>query len=262
MGTLLVRRHNIHDGSRHSGAFREVALGGGRLPRQMLDSMGVFCVDTSDRVYSLTYDDGPDPVWTPRILDVLADHQAHATFFVLAGPARRYPELIRRIVNEGHELALHGLDHQSLLTIRPRLAVQRIKVARAEIEAIAGTGVRLYRPPYGEHTLLQALAVRRLGLDLIIWSGDAHDWVHDSEVGIAARAIDAVFPGAIILLHDARADPETLAKDEDLPRFDRAEVLEHILTAMRARGYSERTVSELMQYPTVRSVDRTLMSSD
>lgn len=220
-------------------------------------ALGVFCVDTTDPVCALTYDDGPHPVHTPRILDVLAERGDRATFFVLARQAARHPDIVRRIVAEGHELALHGDDHASLRTLGTAAAARRIRAARREVQRIAGVRIRLYRPPYGHHTLAQALAIRALGLRLIIWSGDADDWLDDAETAIAARAVDGVFPGAILLLHDDRGDLDRLRPGERAPAFDRAEVARQVIDGVRRRGYRLATVGDLLAgYPEVRSVVR------
>ncbi|MBN0042175.1 polysaccharide deacetylase family protein [Cellulosimicrobium cellulans] len=261
MPDLVVRRRDIERDDRPAGAFRGVAYARGLVPSFLTRSLGTFCVDTPDRVYSLTYDDGPDPRSTPGVLDALARHGTRATFFVLSEAARRHPEIVHRIVGEGHELALHGRDHTSLLTMADDAAVAMVRDARAAVEDVAGVRVRLYRPPYGEHTWGQARGVRRLGLDLTIWSGDAFDWVHDEEEAVARRALASVFPGAILLLHDTRADPETLGPDERLPEFDRADVLARILAESRARGYRETTTGELTaRYRRVRSMARERMA--
>ncbi|MFD4994023.1 polysaccharide deacetylase family protein [Cellulosimicrobium cellulans] len=261
MPDLVVRRRDIERDDPPAGAFRSVAYARGLVPGLLTRSLGTFCVDTTERVFSLTYDDGPDPRSTPGVLDALARHGARATFFVLSEPARRHPDLVRRIVAEGHELALHGRDHSSLLTKEDAAAVAEIRDARAAVEDVAGVALSLYRPPYGEHTWAQARGVRRLGLELTLWSGDAFDWVHDEEAEVARRAVASVFPGAILLLHDTRADPETLGPGERLPAFDRADVLDRILAATRAQGYTESTSGELTaRHRRVRSLARERMA--
>ncbi len=258
---LVVRRRDIERDAPPAGAFRGVAYARGLLPSPLTTPLGTFCVDTADRVFSLTYDDGPDPASTPAVLDTLAQHGARATFFVLSEPARRHPGIVRRIVDEGHELALHGRDHRSLVTLPDRVAVASVRDAHAAVEDVAGRRVRLFRPPYGAHTLQQALGIRRLGLETVIWSGDAFDWVHDEESAVARRAVASVFPGAILLLHDTRADPETLGPGERLPAFDRADVLRRVLEATRAQGYDERTVGDLLaRYRRVKSMARERMA--
>jgi peptidoglycan/xylan/chitin deacetylase (PgdA/CDA1 family) len=258
--SLLVRRRDLEAVPPPAGEFRSVRYGKGFVPSWLFASFGTHCVDTRERVVSLTYDDGPNPRDTPRILDLLAERRATATFFVLAEPAAQHPDIIRRIVVEGHEVALHGPNHRALTDMSDREALDGIRRSRATVEDIAGVPVRLYRPPYGSHTLRQAWGIRRLGLELIIWSGDALDWLHDTEAAVAKRAIAGIFPGAILLLHDARADPERLGPGERLPEFDRADVLRRVLGAIDERGYTTATTSELLRaHPHVKSMSREAM---
>lgn len=257
LATLIVRRRALEGSSRVAGDFESVALAPRFLAGIAADSLGTFCVSTADPVFALTYDDGPHPHHTPRILDALAAHGAHATFFVLAGPAAAHPEIVRRIVEQGHEIALHGADHRSLLEQSTRDALRAISDSRRLVEDIAGVPVRLYRPPYGQHTLAQARAVHRRGLDLVVWSGDARDWLHDLETAIVDRAWDAIFPGAILLLHDDRADPETMAPADSFPSFDRAVVTDELLNRARSSGFRAVSAGELLsRYPRVKSLAR------
>jgi len=252
---LVVRRRDLEAPPlaqwRLSGAPRWV------VPRPLWRSLGTFCVDTTDRVVSLTYDDGPHPEHTPRVLDVLATRGARATFFVLEGPVRAHPDIVRRIVAEGHEVALHGPDHGSLLSMSTAAAVQSIRSSRDAVESVAGHALRLYRPPYGQHTTAQARAIARDGLELAIWSGDAQDWRDAPESEILEHAWNAVHPGAVILLHDDRADPERLEPGESLPTFDRAAVLDGLLSRLAEQDYRCMTMGSLLdQYPRVRTYAR------
>jgi len=244
---LLVRLGDVESAGATGGRLRDVAVARGRVPRLITAPLGTFCVDTDDRVHAITYDDGPDPVQTPPILDVLARWGARATFFVLADAVRRHPDVAARIVADGHELALHGQDHRSLLTLSDREAITAVRGAKDLVEDVVGTPVRLYRPPYGAHTLRQAVGLRRLGLDLTLWSGDAVDWLDGEVATIAERAAASVFPGSILLLHDTRADPETIRPGERLPAFDRAAVLERLLARTRGAGFREVTAGELVE---------------
>lgn len=220
-----------------------------------------MCVETTDPVLALTYDDGPDPAHTPGLLDLLADRGVRATFFVLADAADAHPELVRRIVADGHELALHGADHTRLSALPDRESVAVVADARRRVEAVAGVPVRLFRPPYGAHTAGSLRGWRALGLDVVIWSGWATDWVDDAPEVVTARARRSVHPGGILLLHDTRADPEALAPGEELPRFDRAAVSAGLIDPLAAEGWTFDTVGGLLaRYPRVRTVIRELMS--
>ncbi|WP_166432962.1 polysaccharide deacetylase family protein [Nesterenkonia salmonea] len=203
-------------------------------------------MDTVEPLVSLTFDDGPHPEHTPGILDVLAERQARATFFVLASQAAENPDIVRRIAAEGHEVALHGLDHTALTRLSDAQALQNIRQAKDLVEGIAQTEVKLFRPPYGKHTWRQALGIRRMGMELAIWSGHAWDWIDDETVVVADRALQAVFPGAVLLLHDHRADPEMLGDGERLPTFNKAEVLSHILDGLSQRNFGTVTAHELL----------------
>ncbi len=227
------------------------------LRRLALTRSGTFCVETTDPVIALTYDDGPDPVHTPRILDVLAARGARATFFMLADAAERHPGIIRRILADGHELGLHGPDHTRLTSLSTAEALRRVVDSRARLEAVAGAAVRLFRPPYGDCTTAQLRAITAEGLEVISWSCSALDWLHDDEEAIAANAIRSSHPGGIMLLHDTRADPETLRPGETLPAFDRAGALAILLASLDERGFETLHVSRLTaRYPRVRTFSR------
>ena len=125
----------------------------------------VVRVQTERPELVLTYDDGPDEETTAAILDVLAQHGATATFFVLLTRVREQPELLREIVARGHEIGLHGTDHRRMTTIGRREARARLVDGRAELEGAAGTPVRWYRPPYGAQTLSDVAGGTRGGAD-------------------------------------------------------------------------------------------------
>ncbi|GAB6859014.1 polysaccharide deacetylase family protein [Microbacterium xylanilyticum] len=258
--SVLVRPGVIEQAAPPAGDFRSRAVAGGRIPAWLYRSCGVYCADTTVPALALTYDDGPDPASTPGVLDMLERHGAPATFFVLSDHAAQHPEIVRRIVADGHELALHGADHRSLLTMSTAQARRTLREARDVVEQISGRPIRLYRPPYGRHTAAQARMIHRIGMRMVIWSGVADDWIDAPAATVARKAIARIFPGSILLLHDTRADPETLQPGERLPTFDRAEVLDRILCAAYEQGFLPQTVSGLLdRHPPVHSMTRERM---
>jgi peptidoglycan/xylan/chitin deacetylase (PgdA/CDA1 family) len=217
-----------------------------RVARAVLKRMGPFSaamgsvigVRTGQRHIVLTFDDGPDPATTPQVLETLAAHGASATFFVLMGRARRHPDLISRIVAEGHELALHGLDHVALPTLSRTEVSRRTAEGRAELEELSGTSIRWMRPPYGRQRVGDWLAVRRSGVEPVLWGTTLWDAKHTDDDDRIARALRMTSPGTIVLAHDAIAGPEEGAFDGEPPVVDRGALIDRLLSLYEARGLS------------------------
>jgi len=153
---------------------------------------------------ALTFDDGPDPVSTPRILDVLDELGWHATFFCLGCQVRRSPGLARELVERGHEVAVHGDDHRSHLLRSPRATVTDVARARDCIEEVTRSEVRWFRPPYGGVALPSWLAGRNSGLQMVLWTTWGIDWREDSTGESVAANVERTFHrGATVLLHDS-----------------------------------------------------------
>jgi peptidoglycan/xylan/chitin deacetylase (PgdA/CDA1 family) len=169
--------------------------------------------------YALTFDDGPDPEYTPAVLDLLARHGAHATFFVIGEHARRHPQLLRRIRRDGHALGLHSDRHSRWFNCWPAGMVRAdLERCRAAIAAATGEPPpRLFRPPVGLKNPLVADAVAALGLVVVTWSARAWDTRGATPAAIAHRLRRAARPRAIVLLHDGHepAHPRTRAATVD-----------------------------------------------
>ncbi len=152
----------------------------------------------------LTFDDGPDPVWTPRVMDVLGRHGATATFFVLGWRVRETPALIGELLEAGHRVELHGdahLDHE--LATPSELAAD----TDATMRLLQGFGVEpeWWRVPFGRPSTTTRLLAEQYGLRLAGWDADSHDWRGDGWAHQPAQVSDAAEGGGVVLLHDAIA---------------------------------------------------------
>ena len=162
-------------------------------------------VRTAEPAAALTFDDGPDPETTPALLDLLARHGAKATFFLIGRRVARHPGLVARIAAEGHAIGNHSWDHPALPGLSHAQVMDQLRRTTAAITAAAGAPPRLMRPPYGDQSPGSRLAARRLGLQVVAWSVVGADWSDDDGATVAARVLDGLHPGAIVLLHDTLA---------------------------------------------------------
>ena len=183
---------------------------------------------TPRREVWLTIDDGPDPEDTPRLLELLAADDAHATFFVIGEIAARHPELIRSITAAGHEVAHHTYTHP----LKAFWCASPARVGReldTGLEALGRAGVRprRFRPPAGIKNLWLASALRQRGLTCVGWSARGLErWPGDAET-VAARATRGVAPGSILLLHEGPRIPSAI----------RVEGIRRVLGRLREQGY-------------------------
>lgn len=192
-------------------------------------------------VVALTFDDGPDPEVTPRVLDVLGRHGAKATFFVMTEYAQARPTLLRRILDEGHEIGLHFDRHDRITSLPASTAFRRMQDAKRALSELVGP-VSLFRPPYGSQSYLTYAMARLLDLKVIGWTRQANDWIEQSPQDAAAAATGDLHGGDIVLLHDGLE----LGPEEPRPTLDRAQVTDLILEEAARRKLSSVTVSELI----------------
>ena len=191
---------------------------------------------------ALTFDDGPDPEATPLVLDALAKHDAHATFFAIGRSLEAHPQLARRIVDAGHELGNHSWQHSrwgSFLTSSQQ--VREIEHGEAAIATVTRrTTQPLYRPPIGLKSPPLARAAFRKRLTLVTWSLHSHDSRTADPARISGRVLQKIRPGDIVVMHDGH----------DLPNRHRlagAQALPRILEGLREKGLECVTVSELLR---------------
>jgi peptidoglycan/xylan/chitin deacetylase (PgdA/CDA1 family) len=157
-------------------------------------------VATRHPVAALTFDDGPHPDYTPRLLATLARYEVRATFFMVGEAAERYPALVRQVAQAGHTIGNHSWDHQCFLALGGRLRRRQIRQCARSLEPY---GDRLFRPPYGEQSLASRFDALWLRYRAVGWSLDAEDWREQDASSIAGRVARLLEPGSIVLFHDS-----------------------------------------------------------
>ena len=194
------------------------------------------------RKFALTFDDGPDPTWTPKILDLLKKLHVHATFFLIGQNAEENPGLVRRIVAEGHEIGSHTYTHPNLGLASHEQVKLELNATQRLIEAVTGRSTTLFRPPYdadsspSDLTQLAPLEIAdRMGYVTVLESIDPQDWSQPGEEEIIHRVKDQLDNGTNILLHDGGGD-----------RSQTVEALPKIIDYVQSRGDSIVPLHELL----------------
>ena len=158
----------------------------------------------------MTFDDGPDPDQTPRLLDLLDERGIVATFYLIGSKVESHPEIARRIASAGHELGNHSWSHGFLTTQSARSVRREIEETNLVIEEATGVRPETLRPPYGAVTpSLSGWVEQDFGLRTVLWSVDAADWEDPEPETITERLTESIDPGAILLAHDPL--PSTVA---------------------------------------------------
>jgi peptidoglycan-N-acetylglucosamine deacetylase len=190
-------------------------------------------VPISKPYIAMTFDDGPHKTNTPRLLDLLKERNIKATFFVVGTNAREYPDIIRRILAEGHEIGNHTWDHKSLTTLSADRTRVELSTTDAAVVAASGYHMRIMRPPYGATSLrIKQECLDEFGYNTILWSVDPVDWKRPGSAVVEQRILAQVHPGAIILSHDIHE-----------PTID---AMPDTLDALLTKGYHFVTVSQLL----------------
>ncbi|MFF7549132.1 glycosyltransferase [Streptomyces canus] len=226
----------------------------GKVPEKILDGGPV--IDTrSGRTTSLkmpdhrlvlTFDDGPDPTWTPKVLDVLKKHHAHAVFFVTGTMASRYPDLVKRIVDEGHEIGLHTFNHPDLSFQSKKRIDWELSQNQLALAGAAGIRTSLFRPPYSSFAdamddkswpVTQYIGTR--GYITVVNNTDSEDWRKPGVHQILRNATPKNGKGAIVLMHDSGGD-----------RHQTVQALDRLLPDLRDKGYEFDNLTEALDAPT------------
>lgn len=197
-------------------------------------------VETSEPLVALTFDDGPHPVFTPQILDLFEQYQLRATFFLLGQHAVDQRDLVARMVAAGHAIGNHTFSHIRMPQTR---RWQRWRELWQTQQVLAPYRVRLFRPPYGGQSYGSRFDALLFGYEVVGWTFHIEDWIAQPASQLAARLVDQVRPGSIILLHDRLANPR------DPQAADRTSLVSALAMALPElqRTYRFVTVPELIR---------------
>ena len=184
----------------------------------------------------LTFDDGPDPILTPKLLDILKEKKIHVTFFVLGQKVKKYPRIVSRMVDEGHEVGIHGWNHAVLSKLdSEQIDAQLQKTSRVIFNA-TNQSVAIMRPSYGKITpKLSAEINTKYNLKIILWSVDSGDWKKLEPKSIIDNIVPTAKPGDVILCHDI--EPSTV------------EALPSIIDGLEKQSFEFLTVSQMLSFP-------------
>lgn len=195
-------------------------------------------VDTKEKMIALTFDDGPSPSFTGRILDILKQYNAKATFFIIGEQAEKLPELVKRQINEGHEIGNHMYRHREVFQMPAPEIREDLERSHRVIGDITGKPIKLYRPTSGYYNENIVGVAWSLEYMVVLWSIDSKDWSGMKPGAIAKKILKKVKPGSIVLFHDLGGYRDTTVK-----------ALEIVLPELARRGYRFLTVSELLEKP-------------
>lgn len=196
---------------------------------------------TKKKGIALTFDDGPDPEYTPQLLDLLKQYNIKATFFVLGAKAAEHPELIRRIHKEGHLVGVHNFRHRSNALMTPWKVRKQLRHSIRTIEDIIGVTPVYYRPPWGIFNLFDIFLFRKFRV--VLWSLIVEDWISKGGAQrIKNRIMVKIKHGDVIVLHDSG---QTFGADEDAPAY-MLRALSEVLEETLKQGHAFTRLDELI----------------
>ncbi|MBC7267904.1 MAG: glycosyltransferase, partial [Streptomyces sp.] len=242
----ILADHRVRPPAANDKVPTEILSGG-----PVLDTRGgrTDSLTVPDHRLVLTFDDGPDPEWTPKVLEVLRKHDAHAVFFVTGTMASRYPDLVRQMVADGHEIGLHTFNHPDLSYQSQRRIDWELSQNQLAISGAAGIRTSLFRPPYSSFSGAMdnrswpvTAYIGSRGYITVVNNTDSEDWRRPGVAKIIEKATPKNGEGAIVLMHDSGGD-----------RSQTVAALDRMLPDLKAEGYRFQNLTEALDAPSAHS---------
>ena len=215
----------------------------GKTVTRLADLSGSEKIPTpvSGRYIALTFDDGPYPPYTNRLLDVLQEKKVKATFFLVAEQAQRHPELVRRALAEGHTVGLHAFLHRDFLKLTEQETCEDLALGKKVLHAITGKDPVYWRPPHGFRDVSVMKLADREGLTVVNWSVAPRDWTGIDKREILNRIMDKADDGAIVLLHDGDSPFYKASRQATV------DAVPLLIDSLREKGYHLVSLEEYFQ---------------
>lgn len=200
----------------------------------------VFCQgNPENKVVALTFDDGPYPPYTDQILDILKEDDVKATFFIVGKNAAMHPELVRRIVMEGHQIGNHTYHHIDLLKANRRTVTDELAGTNDLLFSITGIKPHIVRPPHGFRDPVVLEVMAELGLKVVEWSVMSRDWTNPGVEEIVNRTLDRITNGSVVLLHDGDGIKSQASRAQTVA------ATRLIIQQLKTKGYTFVTVDDI-----------------
>jgi peptidoglycan/xylan/chitin deacetylase (PgdA/CDA1 family) len=190
-------------------------------------------VATSDKVLAITFDDGPHPTYTPRVLDVLDSHRVRATFFMMGRNVERYPDVARDVLRRGHEIGNHSYSHPKLIFMWPSAVREEVERTDVLLRGIGVTGDIHFRTPHAAKFIVLPYVLGQMNKLNVLGDVDPEEWTNPPAAKMTATILRDAKPGSIVSLHDPHGSETIQALDDSL-------------TALASQGYAFETISELV----------------
>ena len=197
------------------------------------------------RQIALTYDDGPNDPHTLRLLEVLAKHSVHATFFLIGRYVQQRPEIVREIVSAGHVVGNHTFTHPLLIFKSATEIREQLSACRSALQDAIGNPSHLFRPPFGGRRPAVLRIARELGLDPVMWNVTGYDWSAPPAATIERKVTNQIRGGDVVLLHDGGH------KQMGADRSQTVIATDHLLTRYIAEQYEFVTIQQMMTKPAI-----------